>query len=313
MGWVVLTSLIQKEVLTMKQAKSSPNSSKFVSIANVNQLKAQFLADMELAGLASASRRNYLNAVEQLIKHYWCSPAELTESQVNQYLLERHRQNPAKGTFKVIHFALRFFFQETVGRDWHLFKKKMKPLRQMRLPKVLDHSDCVKIISAIEHPIYHSCLNMMYSCGLRLGEAVRIEISHIEKSTGNLTLIGKRNRQRLVPIPSTTLKALRKTWKIHRNKQYLFPNRYGKTHVSDSTIRVAFKQSCLSVGIKDVTPHVLRHSFATRLLENGVDMRIVQILLGHTSLRSTEIYTHLTTPIQLKVRQAIEKFITSPT
>ena len=108
----------------MKQTKLSTNSSKAVSITNINQLKAQFLADMELAGLASASRNRYLVAVEQLIKYCWCSPAELTESQVNQYLLACHRQNPAKGTFKVMRFALRFFFQETVGCDWHLFKKK---------------------------------------------------------------------------------------------------------------------------------------------------------------------------------------------
>ena len=182
----------------------------------------------------------------------------------------------------------------------------------MRLPEVLSHSDCIKIITAIEHPVYRNCLNVMYSCGLRLGEAVRIEVSHIEKSTGNLTIIGKRNRQRLVPIPPTTLQALRKIWKIHRHKQYLFPNRYAKTYISDSTVRVAFKQACLSIGIKDVTPHVLRHSFATRLLENGVDTRIVQMLLGHSSIRSTEVYTHLTTPIQLKVRKAIEKFMTSP-
>ena len=188
----------------------------------------------------------------------------------------------------------------------------MKPLRQMRLPEVLSHTDCVKIITAIEHPVYRNCLNVMYSCGLRLGEAVRIEVSHIGKSTGNLTIIGKRNRQRLVPIPPTTLKALRETWKIHKHKQYLFPNRYAKTHVSDCTVRVAFNQARISVGIKDATPHVLRHSFATRLLENDVDTRIVQMLLGHASIRSTEIYTHLTTPIQFKVRQAIEKFITSP-
>ncbi len=108
----------------MKQTKLSPNNSKPVSIANINHLKAQFLTDMELAGLASASRRTYLDAVEQLLKYTWCSPAELTESQVSHYLLERHRQNPAKGTFKVIRFALRFFFQQTLGCDWHLFKKK---------------------------------------------------------------------------------------------------------------------------------------------------------------------------------------------
>ena len=108
----------------MKQTKLSPNSSKPVSIANINQLKAQFLADMELAGLASASRNRYLIAVEQLIKYCWCSPAELTEQQVHDYILERHRQGPAKGTFKLMHFGLRFFFRHTLGRDWNLFKKK---------------------------------------------------------------------------------------------------------------------------------------------------------------------------------------------
>ena len=187
----------------------------------------------------------------------------------------------------------------------------MKPLRQKRLPQVLSHGDCMRIIHAVEHPLYRNCLNVMYSCGLRLGEAVKIHVSHIEKSTSNLTIIGKYNRQRLVPIPPTTLKALRDAWKTHRHKKYLFPNRYGKTHVSDCSVRVAFKHACLSAGIGDLAPHVFRHSFATRLLENGVDTRIVQMLLGHASIRSTEIYTHLTTPIQFKVRKAIEEIITS--
>jgi hypothetical protein len=101
--------------------------------APVNALKCQFITDMELAGMAHPSRKRYLFAVERLIKPYWCSPAEPTEQQVNDYMLERHRQDPAKGTFKVMHFALRFFFREALGRDWNLFKKKMKPLRQMRL------------------------------------------------------------------------------------------------------------------------------------------------------------------------------------
>ena len=186
----------------------------------------------------------------------------------------------------------------------------MKPLRQLRLPEVLSHADCTRIINAVEHPVYHNGINVMYSCGLRISEAIRIEVSHIDKSTSNLTVIGKSNRQRLIPIPATTLQSLRDLWKTHRHKQYLFPNRYGKSHVSDCSVRVAFRQACAVAGLKDVTPHVLRHSFATRLLENGVDTRIVQMLLGHASIRSTEIYTHLTTPIQHKVREALDKLMT---
>ena len=92
--------------------------------APVNALKCQFLTDMELAGMGPPSRKRYLFAVERLIKHYWRSPAEMTEQQVHDYMLERHRQDPAKTTFKVMHFALRLFFRETLGRDWKLFKKK---------------------------------------------------------------------------------------------------------------------------------------------------------------------------------------------
>ena len=188
----------------------------------------------------------------------------------------------------------------------------MKPLRQVRLPKALPHKDCMRIINAIEHPVYRNCLLVTYSCGLRIGEAVRIQVSHIDKSTSILTIIGKYNRQRQIPVPPTTLQALRELWNSHRHKQYLFPNRYGKTHTSDSSVRVAFTYACASAGIKDVTPHMFRHSFATRLLEQGVDTRIVQILLGHASIRSTQVYTHLTTPIQCQVRKAVEKLITSP-
>ncbi len=103
---------------------NSPGKRNQTLASDVNELKTQFLADMELAGLSLSSSGKYLGAVEQLIKYYWCSPAELTEAQVSQYLLARHRRNPAKGTFRVIRFGLRFFFQQTLGCDWHLFKKK---------------------------------------------------------------------------------------------------------------------------------------------------------------------------------------------
>jgi site-specific recombinase XerD len=188
----------------------------------------------------------------------------------------------------------------------------MKPLRQMRLPTVLSHDDCMRLIRAVEHPVYRNCLNVMYSCGLRLGEAIKVQVGHIDKPSSSLTVIGKYNRERLVPIAPMTLQSLRDLWKTHRHKQYLFPNRYGKSHASDCSVRVAFTQARIVAGLEDATPHVLRHSFATRLLEAGVDTRIVQMLLGHSSIRSTQVYTHLTTPIQCQVRKAIGKRMTDP-
>ena len=92
--------------------------------APVNVLKLKFITEMELAGLASTSRKNYLTAVEKLIKHFWCSPAKLTEQQVFNYILDYHRQNPPVGTFNSTHYALRFLFQHTLGYNWPLFKKK---------------------------------------------------------------------------------------------------------------------------------------------------------------------------------------------
>ena len=103
-----------------KRITVNPNSDS----AAVNALKCQFLTDMELAGMGATSRKRYLYVIEHLIRYYWCSPAELTEQQVCDYILEYHRKGPAKGTFKLTHFGLRFFFRQTLGRDWDLFKKK---------------------------------------------------------------------------------------------------------------------------------------------------------------------------------------------
>jgi site-specific recombinase XerD len=124
-----------------------------------------------------------------------------------------------------------------------------------------------------------------------------------------LRVIGKGNKQRALPLTEPVLAMLRTVWKTHRHPQWLFPNRTGTSHVHGSTARAAFNRARAACGFDDrFTPHTLRHSFATRLLELGVDIRIVQILLGHSSLRSTEIYTHLTEPLRRDLRQLLGDF-----
>lgn len=146
----------------------------------------------------------------------------------------------------------------------------------------------------------------MYACGLRLSEAVQLPVSAVDSQRMLLSVIGKRNKQRLVPLAEPTLKMLREVWGSHRNPHWLFPRRSGVSHVPQPTIRKVFnnaRHECLFD--ENFKTHTLRHSFATLLLERGVDIRILQILLGHTSLSSTQIYTHLTQPLQEDLRRVL--------
>jgi site-specific recombinase XerD len=149
----------------------------------------------------------------------------------------------------------------------------------------------------------------MYACGLRLCEATRLPVTAVDSSQMLLHVIGKRNKQRALPLSEPVLQMLRDVWKLHRNPIWLFPRRDGTSHVPRSTVRKAFNQArheCLfDEGFKT---HTLRHSFATQLLTKGIDIRVVQILLGHASLRSTQIYTHLTEPLREDLRQMLGEF-----
>ena len=139
----------------------------------------------------------------------------------------------------------------------------------------------------------------MYACGLRITEATTLEISAIDRANQVLRIVGKGNKERLVPLPQPILDELGHLWRTHRNHRWLFPNRHGNAPVNKRVLSDSFAAAATAAGIhRGVTPHALRHShsYATRLIENGVDIRIVQILLGHANIASTAIYTHLTTP-----------------
>ena len=139
----------------------------------------------------------------------------------------------------------------------------------------------------------------MYGCGLRIGEAVTLEIGAIDSANRLLRITGKGNKQRLVPLPQPLLDDLRALWPTHRNPRWLFPKRDGSGPICRIVLGQTFRSTLVKAGIKQsATPHSLRHSYATRLLENGVDTRVVQILLGHANIATTAIYTHLTQKAQ---------------
>jgi integrase/recombinase XerD len=174
------------------------------------------------------------------------------------------------------------------------------------LPDVRSDDDCRRLIATLEKPVYRGCFTLIYAYGLRITEAVTLPISAVDSKQMVLRVIGKRNKERVLPLTEAILEMLRAVWKTHRSPRWLFPSRRLLTHLPDATARAAFIQARNACGFDaNFRPHSLRHSFATHMLQRGVDIRIIPILLGHSSLRSTEIYTHLTEPLRDQLRKLL--------
>lgn len=176
-------------------------------------------------------------------------------------------------------------------------KKRIGLPQQKRLPEALPDEQVRRLLGSVRSPVHRTCLTVMYACGLRIGEAITLEVSAVDRTRRVLRVIGKGNKERLVPLPQPVLDDLGRLWRTHRNPRWLFPNRRGDAPLDPRVLAKSFALAATAASLPPgVTPHMLRHSYATRLLENGVDIRVVQILLGHARIATTAIYTHLTTP-----------------
>ncbi len=262
--------------------------------------------DMTLAGLRPKTQELYVGAVRNLAKFYMRSPDTLSEKEIRDYLIHaRQVDKVAEGTLRILHYGLKFFFQNTLQRDWPVLKLMRLP-KQKRLPIVLSPREVKDILHHIRIPRNHMCLTLMYACGLRISEATRLQVTDIDSDRMLINVLGKGSKQRLVPLPDPLLPQLRKYWLIKQAKPWLFPGEDINQPVSNHTVRRALKLAAKECGIKKtVIPHCLRHSYATHLLENKLDLRVIQLLLGHSSPRTTAIYTHLTPKTMDNVRKTI--------
>jgi site-specific recombinase XerD len=178
-----------------------------------------------------------------------------------------------------------------------LGKKRIALPQQKRLPEALPDEQVRRLLGSVRSPVHRTCLTVMYACGLRIGETITLEVTAVDRTHRVLRVIGKGNKERLVPLPQPVLDDLGRLWRTHRNPRWLFPNRSGDAPLNPRVLAKSFALAATAASLPSrVTPHMLRHSYATRLLENGVDIRVVQILLGHARIATTAIYTHLTTP-----------------
>ena len=191
-----------------------------------------------------------------------------------------------------------------------ILKKRVKSPKRKRLPNVLSDAEARAVIGRVRKPVARIACLLMYACGLRISEAATLEVTRIDGVNGLIRVVGKGNKERCVPVPAPVLAELRQLWKTHGNKRWLCPNQKGDGPVARHTLWDTFSKVIGEAGIKArVTPHTLRHSYATRLIECGVPLRIVQILLGHASIGTTALYTHLTEPIRADLKLLLDKLM----
>lgn len=162
----------------------------------------------------------------------------------------------------------------------------------------------------MRRPIHKDCLSLIYACGLRIGEAVGLEIRAIDGARRVVSIIGKGDKERLVPLPTPMLATLRQLWRQHRHEPWMFPNRAGTAPLNGKVLETTFKDAARAAGLASkLTPHCLRHSYATRLMEHGVHIRIIQLLLGHAQIATTARYLHLTEPTRASLHRLLDRIM----
>lgn len=265
----------------------------------------QSMRALQLAGMSERTQECYTRAVRQLAQFYDKPPAEISEVELEEYFL--HRSNVtgwSAATLRIAQAGIKFFFQNVLRREWHLFQF-LNAKRERRLPCILSREEVFRVLAHVVTFHNYVFLSTVYACGLRLSEALNLQISDVDG--GRLMLHvhrGKGAKDRFVPLPGETLVLLRRYWRTHRNAVLLFPalgrgRKLGPTSkrpMSIDSVQGAFRDARKAAGItkRRVTIHTLRHCYATHLLEAGVNPRIIQRYMGHTNLETTMMYFHLT-------------------
>ena len=257
--------------------------------------REQMQRDMVLRNLSPKTQYLYHNAARAIEDHFGRPPDQLNEDEVKAFLHSIVTDlKLSQSSLKISYSALRFLYETTLGKGWVLDRIPY-PKTVKALPHVLDKSDVRRIIEAASHLKQKAMLMLTYSAGLRARETTRLRITDIDSKRMLIRVEqGKGNKDRYTLLSQVALITLREYWKKYKPKVWLFPGANPENYVSVSYIQVGFKRAKKKAGItKPATCHTLRHSFATDLLEAGVDLHTIQVLLGHSSIRTTTVYLHV--------------------
>jgi integrase/recombinase XerD len=284
---------------------------------------SSFQQHVELKDYRPPTKAEYVRNIRRLAKHFQCDPATLSENQIRQYFLYlRQEQHSTSSTMKMVKYSLRSFFIEHLKiKEWSVFDD-LRISEPLILPVVLSRAEVQTVLSAVREPRFLACLRLMYHCGLRVSEAVGLEIKDIHGRENPPRLHirdGKGGKDRFVPMTAAMVQELRQWWSTHRNPKFLFPNPgkgtaalnqslfRSKEPMGKQSVQIAYRLAREACGVNpSSTPHTLRHSYATHLLEEGVSLLQISRYLGHDSLNTTVIYTHLTAVSEMRTQAALK-------
>jgi integrase/recombinase XerD len=293
----------------------------------------QFQQLVELKDYRPATKKEYVRYVCKLAEHFQCDPASLSENQIREYFLflRQHKHYKA-APMKAAKFSLRCFFLQSLKRSgWSVFNE-VRIAQPFVLPRVLSDEEARRLLDAVREPRFRTCLRLMYHCGLRVGEAVSLQIPDLRgKQSPPLLHIrnAKGGKDRFVPIAPQMMQELRDGWRTHRNPRFLFPSpgrgwadrtlslsqsmTRSTAPMSVSSVQMAYRLARAAAGLDPAsTTHTLRHSYATRLVEHGINLSQISKYLGHESVETTVIYTHLTALSEAKTQAALQALYRRP-
>jgi site-specific recombinase XerD len=258
------------------------------------------LEELQRRNYAQHTTRSYIRTVEDFARHFHCSPDRLGPRHIREYQAELfEKRKLSAGSVAVRLAALRFFYSKTLKRAWNIAETPY-PKKDHRLPAILSQEEVAQLIAAASTPFHRTLLMTLYATGARNAEVTHLKFSDVDSKRMVIHIQGGKGRKdRDVMLSPKLLEELREHWHRLRRKPrvWLFPGNHD--HCADhpidtKTVWQACQQAAQRAGLqKGVHPHTLRHCFATHLLEDGADLRTIQILLGHNDLKETARYLHL--------------------
>jgi site-specific recombinase XerD len=272
-------------------------------MVEMSPLRRRMIEDMTVRNLSPATQRSYIHAVAKFSRYFGRSPARLGLEDVRAFQVHLVAKGISWSALNQTVCALRFFYGVTLGHA-EIPERIAYARLPRKLPVVLSADEVVRFLEAVPSLKTRTALTTAYAAGLRASETVGLKVGDIDSERGVILIAhGKGGKDRYVMLSAQLLRILRVYWRLAKPKDWLFPGR-------DATapIDVQVLYACIAAGIdKRVTVHTLRHSFATHLLENGTDIRIIQVLLGHNNLSSTARYTKVSNGLIRRTESPLDR------